>query len=32
MLANLWARNSTTKILASQNFGRAILGYKPNRP
>jgi hypothetical protein len=26
MLATLWAMNSSNKILASQNFGRAILG------
>jgi hypothetical protein len=32
MLTNLWARNSSTKILASQNFGRAILRHKPNMP
>jgi hypothetical protein len=26
MLANLWARNGSTKIMASQNFGKEILG------
>jgi hypothetical protein len=32
ILTNLWARNSSTKILASQNFGRAILGTNQTHP
>jgi hypothetical protein len=32
MLDNLWARNSSIKIMASQNFGRWILGTNQTHP